>query len=45
MIAINGYKIRYNEFWGMWQVSHPEIGATVAEFKEVNEAVDYCRAG
>lgn len=41
----NGYKIAFNEFWGMWQVSHPNIGACIAEFKTEAEAIEYCQAG
>lgn len=42
---INGYEIKYNEFWMMWQVSHPEIGACIAEFKREADAVTYCQNG
>lgn len=32
-LPLRGYKIKFNDFWGMWQVSHPEIGLCIAEFK------------
>lgn len=40
--TINGYKIRWNELWKTWQVSHPEIAAIVEEFDTRAEAVEYC---
>lgn len=44
-IPVNGYYISWNSLWKMWQVSHPEIGACIAEFKRLDDAVEYCRAG
>jgi hypothetical protein len=45
MEYVNGYQIKWNGFWQMWQVSHLEIGACIAEFKTKQEAVEYCRRG
>lgn len=41
----NGYTTRYNPLFDMFQVSHPEIGACIAEFKELEEAIDYASKG
>ena len=41
---INGYRIRYNDFWGYWQVSHPSIGF-VAEFAKKEDAIEHCEKG
>lgn len=42
---VNGYQIRYNDYWGMWQVSHNEIGACIAEFGNLADAIEYCQKG
>ena len=42
---VNGYQIRWNCFWHMWQVSHPEIGSRIAEFKHFEDAAQYCWKG
>lgn len=42
---VNGYRIRWNSYWHMWQVSHPEIGACIAEFKHFEDAREYCLKG
>lgn len=44
-MKVNTYKIKYNEFWETWQVSHDEIGACIAEFKTYAEAFEYCQKG
>lgn len=41
----NGYTTIFNFLWDKFQVSHPEIGACIAEFKNLSEAVDYARKG
>ena len=41
----NGYTTIFNSLWDMFQVSHPEIGACIAEFKNLPEAVEYARKG
>jgi hypothetical protein len=43
--TVNGYKIRFNSLWEMWQVSHDEIGSCIAEFKIDQDAIDYCNNG
>jgi len=43
--SINTYTIKYNDFWKMFQVSHNEIGACIAEFKNFDEAKEYCEKG
>ncbi len=45
MTTTNGYEIRWNEYYKMWQVSHDEIGACIAEFKKLEDAIDYCLKG
>lgn len=42
---VNGYEIRFNSLWQTYQVSHENIGACIAEFKNLLEAKDYCRKG
>jgi hypothetical protein len=42
---VNGYKIRFNTLWDMWQVSHNGIGSCIAEFKTEQEAINYCNNG
>ena len=46
-VTAKGYKIQWNELWNKWQVSHPEIGATLAEFDYLNflGALEYCHKG
>lgn len=44
-LFVNTYSIRWNGFWGKFQVSHDEIGVCIAEFNDVNDAVEYCRRG
>ncbi len=41
----NGYKVKFNPMFQMWQISHSNVGATVAEFKTLSEAVTYCKNG
>ena len=41
----NGYTTIFNFLWDKFQVSHPEIGACIAEFKNLSEAVDYAGKG
>ncbi len=43
-ILVNGYKIKFNDFYSVWQVSHDEIGSC-AEFKTKNEAINYAKNG
>lgn len=42
-IRANGYKIRYNPLWGMWQCRYD--GALYGEFKEIADAIEYCNKG
>jgi hypothetical protein len=41
---VNGYKIRYNDYYKKWQTSHDEIGVC-EEFVTLKEAKNYCRKG
>ena len=43
--APNGYQIEWNPLWGYYQVSHPEIGNCIAEFKILDDAIEYCDRG
>jgi hypothetical protein len=45
MIIVNGYEIKFNGYWGKWQVSHDDIGACIAEFWTYAEAREYCEKG
>lgn len=45
VITVNGYSIRWNDMWKEWQISHPEIGANVAEFQTLGEAIDHVYKG
>ena len=45
MVLCNSYEIKYNDYFGMWQVSHDEIGACIAEFKFLYDALIYCGKG
>jgi len=40
---VNGYAIRYNRFWGMYQCKYD--GAIYAEFSSIPEAIEYCEKG
>jgi len=42
---INGYTIRFNALWKMYQVSHENIGSCIAEFENLSEAKEYCQKG
>jgi len=44
-ITVNGYEIKYNSFFGMFQVSHKDIGACIAESKDKDELIEYCTKG
>lgn len=44
-MEINGYKIKYNDFWMTYQVSHENIGANIAEFEIIYDAILYCQKG
>lgn len=44
-VTVNGYTIRWNGYWRYWQISHPEVGLCIAEFKIKQDAVNYCMAG
>jgi len=44
-MIVNGYNIKFNSFWHVYQVSHDEIGVCIAEFKTIAEAEEYCRKG
>ncbi len=44
-INVNGYEIAYNSFWKRWIVSHAEIGAGIAEFIRLPDAIEYCKKG
>ncbi|MBL4791157.1 MAG: hypothetical protein JKY60_19620 [Kordiimonadaceae bacterium] len=35
----NGYKIKYNSYWKMWQLSHPDIAAHLGDYNELGEAL------
>lgn len=43
--TINGYTINFNDYYDMFQVSHENIGACIAEFKTLEEAKEYCKRG
>lgn len=42
-VRVNGYKVRYNPLWGMWQCRYD--GALYGEFKVLADAVEYCEKG
>jgi len=42
---VNGYEIKYNHLWKKWQVSHENIGACIAEFDFLNDAIEYSVKG
>ena len=42
-VRANGYKIRYNPLFGMWQCRYD--GALYGEFKELPDAIEYCNKG
>ncbi len=42
-VRVNGYKVRYNPLWGMWQCYYD--GALYGEFKVLNDAIEYCEKG
>lgn len=44
-IVVNGYEIKYSDFWKKFLVSHDEIGANIAEFKTLEEAKEYAKNG
>ena len=42
---VNGYKIKWNEMFKKYQVSHPEIGARIAEFDSIQDAKEFAKKG
>lgn len=44
-LIVNGYEIWYNPVSEKLIINHPEIGAGIAEFDELNEAIEYCLKG
>lgn len=44
-MIVNGYSIKYNSFWKMYQVSHKDIGSNIAEFKKKIDAIEYAKRG
>jgi len=44
-LEVNGYKIKYVAFWHKYLVSHDDIGANIAEFKTIKEAIEYAEKG
>lgn len=42
-VRVNGYKVRYNPLWGMWQCRYD--GALYGEFKDLSDAIEYCEKG
>ena len=44
-IIINGYTIKYNNYWGRYHVSHPKIGSNIAGFKFKKDAISYAKRG
>jgi len=42
---INGYEVKYNNYWLKWGVSHKDIGANIAWFSEFEDAAEYCLKG
>lgn len=46
ILTVNGYKIRFNELFKEWHVTHPEIGfCTYFKENEKAEAIEYCEKG
>lgn len=41
---INGYTIFFNNFYGLWNITHPEIGFC-GQTKTEEEAKEYCING
>lgn len=41
----NGYEIKYNSLWKKWQISHENIGACIAEFDFLKDAIEYSVKG
>lgn len=44
-LRVNGYKITFNELFGEFIVSHPEIGACVEYSKDIDYLINYCLRG
>ena len=42
--VVNGYQIKYNDFWGKWQVYHSEIGFC-DQFDTRKTAIKYAERG
>lgn len=42
---VNGYVIKYNDYWGFYMVSHEDIGSNIAQFKLRKDAEEYARNG
>lgn len=42
---VNGYEIKFNPYWNEFQVSHYLIGANIAAFETITEAVEFAEKG
>lgn len=45
LVTVNNYRIRFNSLFKEYVVSHDEIGAGIASFKNLQEAKEYCLNG
>ncbi len=44
-VKVNGYQIRFNDFWNEWQVSHDDIGANLFRSNSFNDCQEFAEKG
>ena len=44
-LIVNGYGISFNPFWDEWQIDHDDIGANIANFKNLFDAIEFAQKG
>lgn len=42
MTKCNGYKIKFNSYWGLWQVTKPGHPGYLAERSKLSDAIEFC---
>lgn len=43
MIECNSFQIKYHSFYKIWQIFDETVKNCVAEFKHLQDALDYCK--
>ncbi len=44
-VKVNGYEIKWSNYWQNYGVSHKNIGANIAQFKLRKDAIEFAKRG